>query len=184
MSRPRCTVAHILTPHPYSPSLLPVLTPHPCLVLACSPYPRQRAHDAARRRQARALPPSRGRQHELRYQPGGRRQRALRAGVGCWVGREPTPSPSLTLTLILTPIRILIRWAAGWGGSRRLRRSRSSCPSRRACYLVRYFVSQLVASQSVGRSQLVPKSMQVSGPVGNVVVKPATAPTEERMPWD
>ena len=75
-------------------------------------------------------------------------------------------------------------WAAGWGGSRRLRRSRSSCPSRRACYLVRYFVSQLVASQSVGRSQLVPKSMQVSGPVGNVVVKPATAPTEERMPWD
>jgi hypothetical protein len=104
--------------------------------------------------------------------------------VGCWVGREPTPSPSLTLTLILTPIRILIRWAAGWGGSRRLRRSRSSCPSRRACYLVRYFVSQLVASQSVGRSQLVPKSMQVSGPVGNVVVKPATAPTEERMPWD
>mmetsp|Transcript_17925 Transcript_17925/g.42653 ORF Transcript_17925/g.42653 Transcript_17925/m.42653 type:complete len:579 (+) Transcript_17925:56-1792(+) len=31
-------------------------------------------------------------------------------------------------------------------------------------------------------TELVPK--QVSGPVGNVVVKPAAAPTEERMPWD
>ena len=31
-------------------------------------------------------------------------------------------------------------------------------------------------------NQIVPK--QVSGPVGDVVVKPATKPTEERMPWD
>ena len=31
-------------------------------------------------------------------------------------------------------------------------------------------------------AELVPK--QVSGPVGNVVVKPAAAPKEERMPWD